>query len=137
MPSSQPLTGMQIMTGFHHIRLELAREPEHPHGDPRDGWDLVAPLDDGGRLDLAAVRAAPSRCRVRRFLRGETFATGLLRRGPSDQWMLDLDRHEDVSGFRFGEERFVLGEYVSITASSGRAQTYGVERLKSLEPAED
>ena len=26
---------------LHHIRLELAREPDHPHGNADDGYDLV------------------------------------------------------------------------------------------------
>ena len=55
------------MTTFQHIRLELARDADHPHGDSANGYDLVAPLDGDGRLDLAACRAEPDRCRVRRF----------------------------------------------------------------------
>ena len=59
---------------LHHIRLELAREADAPHGDPRDGYDLVMTLDQQSRLDAAALLAAPERTRVRRFRDGETLA---------------------------------------------------------------
>lgn len=123
------------MKGFHHIRLELAREPGHPHGDASDGWDIVAALDDDGRLDLAACRAEPQRCFVRRYIRDTTVATGHLRHSFGDRWILDLKGRDDLdaAGFRLGEERFVLGEYVSVIAADGRTHTYGVERLERLE----
>lgn len=123
------------MTGFHHIRLELAREPGHPHGDAGDGWDIVAALDADGRLDLEACRADPKRCFVRRFIRNATVATGHLRHSFGDRWILDLEGHDtlDASGFRLAEERFVIGEYVSIVSADGGAHTYGVERLEPLE----
>jgi hypothetical protein len=124
------------MKGFHHIRLELAREPGHPHGDSRDGWDLVAALDDDGRLDLEACRAEPKRCFVRRFVRDATIAKGHLRHSFGDRWILDMEGHDelDASSFRPDEERFALGDYVSIVSSDGKAHTYGVERLQRLEP---
>ncbi len=123
------------MKGFHHIRLELAREPGHPHGDPRDGWDIVAALEEDGRLDLEACRAEPRRCFVRRFVQDTTVATGRLRHSFGDRWILDLEGRDeiDAAGFRFGEERFVLGEYVSIVSADGAAHTYGVERLERVD----
>ena len=126
------------MTAFHHIRLELAREPGHPHGDSRTGWDIVAPLDDAGQLDLGACRAAPERCRVRRFVKDATVGTGRLRHGLGDRWLFDLEPDEgfDETGFRLGTERFVLGEYVSIIAPDGVSHTYGVERLQPLVDAD-
>lgn len=122
------------MKGFYHIRLELAREPGHPHGDSRDGWDIVAALNDEGRLDLEACKAEPKRCFVRRFIRDATIATGHLRHSFGDRWILELEGHAELesSGFRLGEERFKLGEYVSIETADGTAHTYGVERLTSL-----
>ena len=123
------------MSNFTHIRLELAREPGHPHGDPGAGWDIVAALDDDGRLDLAACRAEPDRCRIRRFLQGETMSTGRLRHTLGDHWLFDLgpDDALDETGFRLGSERFVLGEYVSIVAPDGVSHTYSVERVVPLD----
>ncbi|CAN5136392.1 hypothetical protein BH10PSE1_BH10PSE1_35570 [soil metagenome] len=122
------------MSAFYHIRLELAREPGHPHGDPRAGWDLVAALDEDGRLDLAACRAEPDRCRIRRFIRDATMATGRLRHTVGDRWVFDLEPDDalDEAGFRLGSERFVLGEYVSIVAPDGVSHTYRVERVEDL-----
>ena len=119
------------MATFQHIRLELAREPGHPGGDPRDGWDIVAPLDGEGRIDLGACLAAPEQCHVRRFQQEVTVATGRLRHTLGDRWRLDLDGHDDLdgTGFRLGEERFTLGEYVSIVTGDGLTHTYRVQRL--------
>ncbi|HYD27685.1 hypothetical protein [Brevundimonas sp.] len=117
-----------------HIRLELAREPAHPNGDASTGYDIVAFLDDEGRLDTAACRDQSDRCRVRRFEHDATAATGQLRHTTGDRWLLDFpggDR-EDATGFRLGEERFVPGEYVSIIAGDGATHTYLVERVAEL-----
>ncbi|MGZ9100346.1 MAG: hypothetical protein ACXW3O_11635 [Brevundimonas sp.] len=116
-----------------HIRLELAREPDHPDGDARTGYDIVAFLNDDGRLDLDACRDQAPRCRVRRFEDDATVATGLLRHTTGDRWLLDFpgDR-EDATGFRLGDERFVPGEYVSIIAGDGAAHTYCVERVTDV-----
>tara|TARA_R110002051_G_scaffold154937_8_gene227084 strand:- start:861 stop:1229 length:369 start_codon:yes stop_codon:yes gene_type:complete len=122
------------MSTFQHIRLELAREPDHPRGDASSGYDLVVPLDADGRLDLAALRAEPDRCRVRRFVDDATVATGQLRHTTGDRWVLDLEPGdtEDVTGFRLGEEKFVLGEYVSMLTASGAQHTYAVKRLQPV-----
>jgi hypothetical protein len=122
------------MTQFHHVRLELAREPGHPAGDPTDGYDLVAPLDSQGRLDAEALHAEPERGHVRRFSGGQTVGKGRLRRGPGGAWLLDLKDGEaaDALGFRFGEERFVSGEYVSLTLPSGDQHTYVVAGVAAV-----
>lgn len=116
-----------------HIRLGLAREPGHPHGDARTGYDIVAFLDGDGRLDLQACRAQTERCRVRRFVDDATVATGHLRHTTGDRWMLDFpDDREDATGFRLGDERFVTGEYVSIIGGDGATHTYFVERIAEV-----
>ncbi|MDP3803097.1 hypothetical protein [Brevundimonas sp.] len=122
------------MTQFHHIRLELAREADHPAGDPTEGYDIVAPLDAEGRLDGDALRAEPERGHVRSFLSGQTAGTGRLRHGPGGSWTLDLDGGDagDALGFRFADERFVAGEYVSLTSPSGGQHTYVVARVAEV-----
>ncbi|GLS01074.1 hypothetical protein GCM10007859_10840 [Brevundimonas denitrificans] len=119
------------MTQFHHIRLELAREPGHPEGAPDEGYDIVAPLDADGRLDGEAQRAEPGRGHVRRFSGNETVSAGQLRHGPGGRWVLDMDQGDadDAVGFRFGDERFVAGEYVSLSLPSGEQHTYVVARV--------
>jgi hypothetical protein len=117
-----------------HIRLELAREPGAPAGNPQDGWDIVAVLDAEGRLDAAGCRDQAERLHVRRFEDNQTIATGTLRQGPGGKWLLDLEPEDapDATGFRFGEERFVAGEYVSLTDADGDSHTYVVAKAAPL-----
>lgn len=117
-----------------HIRLELAREPGSPAGNPQDGWDIVAVLDTDGRLDPAGCRDQAGRLHVRRFESNQTVATGTLRQGPGGKWLLDLAPEDapDATGFRFGEERFVPGEYVSLIDADGETHTFVVARSAPL-----
>ena len=110
------------MSTFQHIRLELAREADHPQGDAGSGYDLDA------------AKAEPDRCHVRRFVDDATVATGLLRHTTGDRWLLDLDPGDadDVTGYRLGEEKFVLGEYVSLLTAKGDQHTYMVKRLQPV-----
>lgn len=111
-----------------HIRLTLAREPDHPEGDPATGYDLVAAVDRDGRLDPAACKAAGARCHVRRFEGGETVAIGRLRHAGHHRWVLDLDpgEQDDQIGFRFDDAAFLPGAYVSLTGHDGVQHTYSV-----------
>lgn len=116
---------------FRHVRLLLARGKEHPVGDPDEGYDLLVPLDGEGRLDAADWKSHQAHCRVRWFAADGDERIGRLRRKPGGQWYFDYAEgdSDDEIGFRLGEERFVLGEYVSI--GQGRAmQTYQVARVE-------
>ncbi|MBB5751171.1 hypothetical protein [Prosthecomicrobium pneumaticum] len=117
-----------LPSSFRHIRLELARERGHPVGDPTHGYDLVAPLADDGTLDAETFRAHKAECRVRRFRPGEADAVGRLARRPGGQWFFDYEAGEedDETGFRLGEERFVVGEYVSIREDDDVMHTFQV-----------
>ncbi len=118
---------------LHHIRLELAREPGKPDGDRRSGYDIVAPLDTTGRLDPKAARTNEKSCRVRRFAEDETVATGWLLSSGRGGWILDFPGDaDDETGFRFNEERFMLGEYVSLQAPDGAMRTFQVAQLRAL-----
>ena len=68
------------------IRLELARDREHPEGSARHGYEFVGPLDDEGHLDPAAWKKHRERCRVRRFWLNEADEIGHLVRKPGGQW---------------------------------------------------
>lgn len=117
-----------------HIRLELAREPGAPAGNPQNGWDIVAVLDSEGRLDGEGCRAQADRLHVRRFEDDQTVATGTLRHGAGGRWILDLapEDEPDATGFRFGEERFVAGEYVSLIDADGETHPYVVAKASPL-----
>lgn len=113
---------------FRHIRLELARERSHPVGDPTHGYDIVAPLKEDGTLDADVWRANKAAARVRRFRPGEDDAVGHLARRPGGQWFFDYDEgiEDDETGFRLGEERFVVGEYISIREDDEEMHTFQV-----------
>jgi hypothetical protein len=108
------------------VRLELAREAAHPEGDRSHAYRMVLPLTADGHLDAEAWRAAPERCRVvREDPEGEQI--GLLEHGPGGRWAFRYAEDERDVGFRFGDERFVPGEYVSIRRDDGD-HTYRVTR---------
>ncbi|MBA4808973.1 hypothetical protein [Brevundimonas sp.] len=119
--------------GFHHIRLELAREPLNPGGDPDVGYDILAPLGTDRRLDAAVWREAPEKCRVRRFSHGATLAFGRLRHAAPDRWFLDFEPGEadDVHGFRLADEVLETGEYVSLSTGD-QMHTYVVARSEPV-----
>jgi hypothetical protein len=117
---------------FRHVRLLLARGPDHPAGDREEGYDLLVPLDGEGRLDAAEWKTHQAHCRVRHFRPGVDDRIGRLRRKPGGQWYFDYvegDDGDDEIGFRFGEERFVTGEYVSVGRGEGQ-HTYQVARVE-------
>ena len=126
---------MSALAGFHHVRLELAREPDHPAGDPHFGYDLVVPLDADHKLAKAACEAQADHCRVRRFRNDVTEAVGRLVRGDDGRWFFDFDPgdNDDEYGFRLDDERFVPGEYVSIQAAGGAAHTFRVTQSSPVE----
>jgi hypothetical protein len=115
--------------------LELAREPGHPGGDRRTGFDLVAPLDSDGRLMPDLWRAHQDQCRVRRFRDGEDDRVGRLRRHPGGSWYFDYDSARDSdneAGYRLSDERFILGEYVSIQDDNHKMHTYRVAAVRPV-----
>jgi len=120
---------------FRHVRLELAREKGHPAGDRGHGYDIVVPLTADGLIDAEAFRTQRDLCRVRRFRPGEADAVGKLRRGSGGRWYIDYDKQrqdDDEAGFRFGEERFVQGEYVSIREDDGEMHTFQVMSVREV-----
>ena len=126
------MTTLQDLTpNFRTIRLLLAREKSHPEGDREEGYDVLAPLTNEGRLNADEWKSHKGFCRVRRFRTGEDDLIGRLRRKPGGQWYFDYaegDRDDEV-GFHLGDERFVTGEYVSITRN-GAMHTYQVARVE-------
>jgi hypothetical protein len=116
------------------VRLELAREKAHPEGDPRWGYEFVAPLDGAGQIDPTAWKANRGACRVRRFHPQGEDAVGHLVHRPGGSWAFRYDvagEAEDEAGYRFGAERFVPGEYVSVHEEDGM-HTFRVVRVEQL-----
>ena len=68
---------------------------------------------------------------MRQFADDATVAIGRLRRKPGGQWYFDYaeGKDDDKICFCLGEERFVMGEYVSIK-TQGTMHTYEVARVE-------
>jgi hypothetical protein len=118
------------------IRLELARDKQHPNGSRKHGYDFAAPLNDAGELVAEEWRNERNRCRVRRFLEGQPDEIGRLvhRRGGS--WAFDYNPKTDADdepGFKFDRHHFVPGEYVSITEHDGVQRTFRVATVLDLD----
>ncbi len=116
------------------VRLELAREPDHPNGDSRTGYEIVLPLDSDRRIDPEQWHRHREACRVRRFAPGKADAVGRLARKPGGAWYLDYAQGtaDDEAGFRLGDEHFVIGEYVSIADDRGHMHAYRVVAAEPL-----
>ncbi len=119
------------------IRLELARDREHPDGSSRHGYEFVGPLDEEGHLDAAAWKKYRERCRVKRFWLNEADEVGHLVRKPGGQWAFHYDVHgdadDDEGGYRLGNHKFAVGEYVSIREHDDDVmRTFRVVRVEPL-----
>jgi hypothetical protein len=129
--------GTPAMT-LSRIVMRLARNPgtEFADGDDHRGYTLTAPLTPEGMLDEDEVRRlGAARCAVRRFAPDEDAQEGRLsRRGKT--WFFDYGDAGDAGeepGYRLGQHRFAVGEYVSITDEDGLLLTYKVTDVASTE----
>lgn len=120
---------------FRRIRLELAREPGRPEGAAGIGYTIIAPIDENGRLDAEEVHHHREACKVVHFHAGEETEIGYLRRRPGGSWAFHYDfadgSEDDDPGYRLGDHRFVVGEYVTIMEDEGE-HTYRITSVERL-----
>jgi hypothetical protein len=124
----------QFPAGFAKVRLRLAREPGHPQGSQEHGYDLVMPLDNDGRIDSSLWKSHRELCRVVHYRADEEHDIGHLVRQPGGQWKFHYDikgDEADPRGYHFTDERFVVGEYISVLEDDGQ-HTYRVVTVESL-----
>lgn len=124
----------KLPPNFRQIRLELAREKGHPAGDAARGYTIFAPLDKDGKIDSQLWQAFRDFCRVVRFRPDEDEAIGHVIRRPGGSWAFHYDirgDEPDESGYHLEDERFELGEYVSIREQDDMHtfQVTSVERI--------
>jgi hypothetical protein len=106
---------------FRRIRLELAREKGHPDGSAQDGYEVIAPLTKEDRIDAALWMQYRDVCGVVRFRANEEHRRGHIVHRPGGTWAFHYDDSvEDDAGYHFQDERFQIGEYVSV--GDGRLQ---------------
>lgn len=119
---------------FRRIRIELAREPDHPDGDSSFAYVIVAPLDSNGRIDADVWRKHREACRFARLRPEEADRRGHLVHRPNNGWALhyeSLANLPDEIGVHFADEQFIAGEYVSIRGA-GETHTYRVTSVSHL-----
>jgi hypothetical protein len=132
MPSAdpKPILNTSLPAQFRQIRIELAREPGHPEGDTGHAYVFVAPLDADDRIDARLQREHHEACRVTRLRPDQDDQHGLLvHRGGG--WAFHYADTPDEVGHHFADERFVFGEYVSIS-EGGKLHTYRVVSVTHL-----
>lgn len=119
---------------FRKIRLELAREKGHPVGSAKRGYIIVAPLDQDHRFDAETWKQYRDACRVVRFRSGEDDDIGHLVHRPGGSWAFRYDirgDEDDEAGYHFEQERFEVGEYVSVREADA-THTYRVVSVERL-----
>jgi hypothetical protein len=117
------------------IRLELARDRDHPEGAATYGYEFTVPLDDRGHIDVGEWRKQRDHCRVRRFRPGEADDIGHVMHRPGGSWAfhydIESDEEDDEAGYRFGDHAFKVGEYVSVK-EEGHLRTFKVTRVVAV-----
>jgi hypothetical protein len=116
------------------IRLELARTPEFPEGNPNCGYEFVAPLDAHGKLDSHQWAHNKDRCTVRRFWAKEPDEHGMLKHHRGENWAFfyGADEAEEEPIFRLGKHSFAVGEYLSVTEHDGVTRPFHITALRDV-----
>lgn len=125
------------MQALKRITLRLARNPhaDAPEGDAHRGYSIVAPLDDEGRIDLAAWRANRDACTVVRFSPdpAERADGWLTHNGAHWSIRYDEDREgPDEPVFRLLDHPLVLNAFVSIQHGDGEQLVYRVTEVLAV-----
>jgi hypothetical protein len=127
----KPILNTTLPAQFRRIRLELAREPDHPEGDRSVANIIVAPLDGNDRIDPELWRKHREACRIARLRPGQEDDHGHLVHRQGGGRAFHYEKTPDETGFRFADERFVSGEYVSIN-EGGTLHTYHIASVDRL-----
>jgi hypothetical protein len=130
----KPILNAYLPLQFRHMRIALAREPGHPNGDDDVAYIFIAPVDTEGRIDPKLWRAHREACRVARQRPNQADQLGYLVHHAGGGWAFHYDDDAnlpDEAGYHFADERFVVGEYVSIN-ERGKMHTYRVTTVSHL-----
>jgi hypothetical protein len=98
---------------FQVVHLDRVREPDHQHRSAGERYTLLLPLGSDDRILEAEAHRHPGYCRVSRTDPAGGVLRGLMRPGPNLSWRLDFGKAEET-GYRFAEERFSPGQYVTV-----------------------
>jgi len=115
------------------VRLELARNPEYPEGNPNDAYEFTVPLAADGRIDLGRWDEAAQYCTLRRYEPDGTVLTGQLIRTARGEWAFSYQPgdEDDESVYRFASHAFRPGEYLTITQEDESDHVYRVVSVRN------
>jgi hypothetical protein len=132
-PAFTPIRNTELPHSFRYIRLERARDRDHPEGDRQTAYIMIAPLDTESRINAELYRKYKEACRVVRKRPNEEDGLGHLVHGSGGSWRFHYDLTAgtpDETGSHFDDERFELGEYVSVQEADG----LNIYRVTSILP---
>ncbi len=118
------------------VRLELAREPDHPVGSPLNGYEFIAPVDKRSMLDVEEWRERRKDCTVRRVWEDEDDLHGHLTHN-GDHWKFHYDGtdpDEDEPIFKLSTHALLPQDYLSITEQDGEQHTFRIVHVTELPP---
>ena len=98
------------------IRLELARTPDHPEGNPNHGYEFHAPLTADFHFDETEWQDKSDLCTVRKFEDDLEDEHGVLIHTSEGGWAFSYVPDEDSDDepvFRFGGHIFKPDEYIN------------------------
>lgn len=103
------------------LRLELARTPHFPEGNPSQAYVLHLPLTSDGLIDPEAWAANRARATVRRILPGEPDSFGQVVRLRGGGWAFSYapGADDDEPLFHLATHPLRQGDYISITEVDG------------------
>jgi hypothetical protein len=127
----KPILNTSLPARFRQIRIELAREPDHPEGDADVAYVIIAPLNTDDRIDPTLWREHREACRIARLRPDREDDHGYLVHRQGGAWAFHYEKTPDEIGFHFADERFVSGEYVSIN-EDGKLHSYRVASVNRL-----
>jgi len=116
------------------IRLELARTPEFPDGNPKCGYEFIAPLTQDFHIDAEAWKNVKGHCGVLRFWGADRPERGMLRH-VGNGWRFDYDPRDDSDDERFfklDRHSLAVGDYVSVTEHDGVQRPFRVVSVKPV-----
>lgn len=105
---------------WNNIRLELACASQFPHGSPHRCYLLHVPLEAGGLIDEALIRAFPSRATVRRFWPNQADLRGYVVR-TADGWAFAYEPRSEGNEllFQMDVAPIRVGDSITLTEPDG------------------
>jgi len=115
------------------VVLHLSRTADHPNGSGEHGYGIVVPLNDDHRLDVDAWEKHQADCTVHRFWKGQEDEHGVLIETEDEEWAFSYDPksdYDDERVFRMEAQKFVEGEYISVTCHDGQERPFRVDSVR-------